>query len=201
MPPASAGWMPTLWSDLECTKEDLSERFWKATASCRQEYQRLGFTECGSSKATRLLNPMFGDNGSITYLDETRRHFGQVVYTLVRAPLLSAVVVERVTIVFTAVFQSGSLSYTNTKSAFDPLPKQEVVRLATPDPAFIYQRFLEHLRQRPEPPHRFSDQSSLQHWFDSNQIETFEDRVRRGLFVRMSDNEVELAQHKLPPLA
>jgi hypothetical protein len=67
-----AGRMPTMWQDLECTKQDLSERFWQATARQRQDFASLGFIELGLKKAKEFLNPLIRDRGGINYLDATR---------------------------------------------------------------------------------------------------------------------------------
>ena len=40
--PAPGGWMPQTWADLECSKQDLSERFWQATARPREDFASLG---------------------------------------------------------------------------------------------------------------------------------------------------------------
>jgi len=56
---------------------------------------------------------------------------------------------------------------------------------------FLRQNFVEQLRQRTDQPNRFADLSELKDWFDAHQIEKFENKVRRGQLVRMSDFEVE----------
>lgn len=57
------------------------------------------------------------------------------------------------------------------------------------------------LKQCPDQPRSFPDDHSFQNWFDRQVIEAFEDRVRRGIWVRMSEYEVKVAQSNLPPSA
>jgi len=193
------GWMPMFWGDLESTERGLSARFWEATARHRKDFQSLGFIAVGFKKLTRILNPLHRDNGGVNYLDTTRSHFGQLIYnrTCVALPLDADK--EQVTIVFTAVFERGNVSYTNNNSPFGSLPHHDVFRLSSDDVGLMYRKFAEHLKSRTEPPRRFPDDDSLRRWFDANQMEIFEDRVQRGIFIRMSDGEVETVRKKLPP--
>ena len=91
------------------------------------------------------------------------------------------------------------LSYTNSKSPLDRVPQHDVVTRTSDDVRALYLGFKQHLAQHAEQPRRFPDKDSLRCWFDSNQIEVFEYRVRNGLFIRMSDREVEAARRKMPP--
>ena len=94
-------------------------------------------------------------------------------------------------IAFTAVFDSEILSCTNRiVPSEDSLPNHKVLRIESNDVDLLYKNFLEELKQRAGQPRRFDDQSALQKWFDANQIEIFDDKVRRGLWIRMSDYEV-----------
>jgi hypothetical protein len=102
-------------------------------------------------------------------------------------------------IVFTAIFNNETLSCTNFKTPFDPLPNHKVIRTESHDVALIHENFAQQLKERTEKPRYFPDLQSLQTWFDSNGLEVFEDRVRRGWFIRMSDYEVMVARRKLPP--
>lgn len=203
-PPSDHGvWMPGLWADGECNREYLSERFWQATAPIRQALEQLGFTECGYLKVTKHLNPDYRDSGAIFYLDQNRCHVGTLHY--VKIHMLPPVDAEReqILIGFTAVFERDTLSYSNNRDALDPLPQQTVVRLTSIDPNFIYQRFLQHVHQRPEAPRRFPDTESLHKWFDARAQEVFEERVRRGLYIRMTDDEIDAARQRMrcPPVA
>jgi hypothetical protein len=63
----------------------------------------------------------------------------------------------------------------------------------------MYERFKKHLAKCSETPRRFPDDDSLHQWFDSKQLQFFEDQVRRGALIRMPDNEAEVARRKLPP--
>jgi hypothetical protein len=197
--PASVGWMPLLWADLECTKQDLPRRFWESTEWHRREFARLGFVEIGVKKARKLLNPMYLDNGGINYLDSSRTHFAQLIYNKLRAPPPINADRERVTVAVTAVFEEGSFSCSNGKSPSERLPGQRVVRVASDDVAAMYEMFKKHLANCSGTPRRFPDDDSLRQWFDSNQLRFFEDQVRRGALIRMTDNEVEVARRKLPP--
>jgi hypothetical protein len=198
-PPTSTSWMPALWADLECTKQDLSTQFWQRTQLHRGEFARLGFVEVAVKKLRKILNPMHRDNGGINYLDSSRTHFAQLMYNKVRAPAPINNDRERITIAFTAVFETGTLSYTNNKSPFDGTPEREIVRVASDDVASMCRNFQAHVARRGEVPRSFPDDDSLRQWFDSNQLRFFEDQVRRGVFVRMTDAEVEAARRKLPP--
>jgi hypothetical protein len=110
--------------------------------------------------------------------------------------------VERVGVVvaFTAVFGNDVFSCTNNQNpTFNHIPTQKVIRLKSSDLAAIYRTFVDELNKRSDQPRCFKDTSSLQAWFDSNALEVFEDNVRRGIWVRMSDYEVRVAKRALPP--
>lgn len=191
------GWMPNLWADLECSEQDLSENFRQATAAHREKFKHFGFAEQGFKKPRQSLNPNIRDHGAINYLDSGRCYFGQLIYGKWRGQPPRNVDKEHITISFTAVFQNEVLSCNNSKSPFEPLPNHTVVRVESNDVAFIYEQFVEHRKQRTDPPRRFPDLQSLQAWFDATALETFEDRVRRGTWIRMSDYEVAAARRKM----
>jgi len=199
MPAQGASWMPGLWADSECKKEELSARFWESTATYRQQFAQLGFRECGFSKVTRHLDRSWRDSGEVFYLDPSRSHLGMLVYAKVdpRKPIVPSV--ERVAIVFTAALHGRTISCTNNQNAFDPIPSQRVIRLSTLELELVHQRFLAELHNDRETPLAFPDKQSLQRWFDANQLATFENRVRRGLFVKMTDAEVQQALRNFPP--
>ena len=197
--PIAEAWMPVPWSDLECDPQDLSERFFQVAAPHRREFERLGFTEVGLKKLRRLLNPNHRDNGGINCLDTRGCHFGQLIYNKTHLPPPINADKEQITIAFTAVFPQRTLSYTNTKFGFDSLPQHEVIRCPASDIASLYQAFANRLKQCPESPRHFADLHSLRAWFDSNAGEVFEARVRRRLYIRMSDEEVEAALRRVPP--
>jgi len=194
--PDNGAWMPSLWGDTECRQEALSEEFRLATKPHQLDFERLGFTVCRFSKATKNLNPMLRDSGSITYLDPTRCHCGQLLF-LRRYVRPGGKEVNNIVIAFTAAFEKGSLSCTNHKKTFDPPDENEVIRFAPCDANFIYQQFLQQLRKRKEAPRHFPDTESLRRWFDARQVKAFEERTRRRLFVPMTDQEVEAAKARL----
>lgn len=188
-------WMPSLWADIECTEMDLSEEFRVAAKRYRLEFERLGFTECGFLKGTKSLNPRLRDLGSIAYLDPTRRHLGQLFYIRQYIPA-ERNEVAHVSIAFTATFEHGSLSCTNTKNSFDPPDENEVIRLVSCDVNFIYQHFLKQLQHR-SAARQFPDIESLRRAFDARQVRKFEEHARRRLYVPMTDQEVAAAKVKL----
>jgi hypothetical protein len=193
------GWMPSLWKDLECAQTDLSERFWRATVRQREDFTALGFVEVGFKRVKEFLNPLIRDHGGINYLDADRRHFGQLLYNRAYAPAPISAERENVNIAFTTSFGPQSFSCTNNKTPFDAVPRNEVVRVQSNDVQTIYLAFTQHLARRSETPQQFADNATLRAWFDENQIEVFEYRVRTGLFVKMTDAEVAAARRKLPP--
>jgi hypothetical protein len=194
------GWMPGTWAELECQEQKLSDAFRKATAVHREKFKQLGFAEQGFKNLTRVLNPNSRDMGGINYLDSSRCHFGQLIYNRYYMPSLQSEK-ESVVISFMAVFQNETFGYTNNPDFFEAVPNQNVVRLQSNDVVFIYEQFVQHLKQRSDLPRQFPDLQSLQTWYDSNALGIFEYRVRRGSWVRMSDYEVAVAQRKLrPPL-
>jgi len=192
------GWMPSTWAELEYPEQDLSAAFRKATATHREKFKQLGFTEQGFKKLTRILNPIARDMGGINYLDGSRCHFGQLIYNRSYVPSLHSEK-ENLIFSFTAVFPNEVFSCTNHSEFLEPVPGHNVVRLQSDDVVYIHEQFVHHLKQRTDSPHHFPDLLSLQGWFDSNAFKTFEYRVRRGAWVRMSDYEVAVAQRKLPP--
>lgn len=192
-----SGWMPGAWAELECAEQELSEAFRKAAATCRDKFKQLGFVEQGFKKLKRVLSTIHRDDGGINYLDASRRQFGQSIYnrSFLRKQQAEK---EHVIVSFTAVFQNEILSCTNrTTPSDDVLPNHNVLRIETDDVVLLHQKFVEELRQRGDQPRRFDDLPALQAWFNANKIEIFEDKVRRGLLVRMSDFEVEKFRSKL----
>jgi hypothetical protein len=192
-----SGWMPGTWAELECPEQELSEAFHKATAPYREKLKQLGFVEQGFKKLKRVLSAVHRDNGGINYLDGSRCQFGQLIYnrSFIRSQQAER---EHVIIAFTAVFQNEILSCTNRNTPSDDvLPNHKVIRVESDDVVFLHQKFVEQLSQRADQPRRFNDLPALQNWFDAHKIEIFEDKVRRGLWVRMSDYEVEKARREL----
>ena len=203
-PTRSGWWMPGLWAVNECKQEDLSPDFWQATKPHRRDFEQLGFVACGYSKVTKTLNPRIRDPGGIFYLDPTRRHFGQLIYLRHYRPSRRAEINE-IVIAFTAVFEHRSLSCTNRRKSFDSPDAGEVIRLDSYDVPLIYRRFREELQRRPDSPRAFPDLESLRQWFDARQLKHFEDRVRRRLFIPMTNPEIAAARAALqsagpPPL-
>ena len=189
--------MPGTWAELECPEQELSEASRKATAPYREKFKQLGFIEQGFKKLKRILSAVHRDNGGINYLDGSRCQFGQLIYnrSFIRSQQAER---EHVIIAFTAVFQNEILSCTNrTTPSDDVLPNHKVVRVESDDVVFLHEKFVELLGQRADHPRHFDDLQALQNWFDAHKIEIFEDKVRRGLWVRMSDYEVEKARREL----
>jgi len=191
-----SAWMPSTWAELECPEQELSEAFRKATASHREKFKQLGFVEQGFKKLKRVLNPNARDMGGINYLDGSRSHFGQIIYNRAYMPSLQSEK-ETVVIAFTAIFQNEVFSCTNHVDFLEPVPNQNVLRLKSDDAGYIHEQFMDHLKQCTDSPRHFPNLQSIQEWFDSNALATFEFRVRRGAWVRMSDFEVEKARREL----
>jgi hypothetical protein len=191
-----SGWMPGLWGESECSCEDLSEECRQAMKLHRSGFERLGFTECGFQKITKGLNPMVRDTGGIKYLDPSRRFFGQLHYHRVRVASTGADLIK-IVIAFTAAFERGTLSCTNNKMSFDPLPENQVVRIDSYDVIFIHQQFQNLLEKNRETPREFPDHESLRQWFDARQIAAFEERVHRRIFIQMTEQEVAEAKARM----
>jgi hypothetical protein len=188
------GWAPGTWAALECAEQELSDNFLKAAFSYREKFGKLGFNEQGFKRLKGILNPNHRDDGGINYLDGSRRHFGQLIYNRSFFPPQQAER-EHVIIALTAVFDSETVNCTNRMPpSEDALPNHKVIRIESNDVEFLYRNFVEQLRQRTGQPRRFDDLSALQQWFDSYQIAKFEDAVRRGHWVRMSEYEAEKAR-------
>ena len=195
-----SAWMPGIWAELECQKQDFSAAFFKTTDAIRNQFISLGFKEAGFKIHKRVLNPNFRDSGSITFIDDSRSQIGQLIYN--KSVLSSPQNLEHETIVisFTTVSANARFSCANNpKTPFKPLPHHEVVRVESNDITFIYQNFVEHLQKRHEKLQLFPDEQSIQIQFDQNAREVFEAQVRQGWFIKMSDYEVAVAQRKLPP--
>ena len=193
--------MPGLWETNECKREELSDQFWKATLAHREALDRLGFSPCSCRKLKEHLNPAVRDNGGIFYLDNDKMQFARLIYFKRVARSQPEVEVEIIRIAFTAAFEAGSLSCTNEGPAFDSLPDATIVRIPSSDAAVIYKEFSRLIHERPDKPRTFPSVEAVRQWFDAKQQESFEERVRRGLFVPMTDAEVEVARRRLsqPP--
>src|SRR5437899_7214105 len=142
MRPSGCAWMPSLWADTECKREELSERFELCTRFHQRAFKELGFTECGFLRVTKSFNPLIRDTGGITYLDPTRSHFGQLLYHRIYAPG-SGAEIDRIVIAFTAQLHLHSLSFTNSKQSFDSPDENEVVRIDSNDVDILYRQFLD----------------------------------------------------------
>jgi hypothetical protein len=188
-------WMPRLWAENECQPEDLSPDFWQATKPHRADFEKLGFVQCHLSKATKkhdkLSNPSIRDSGAIFYLDSTRCHFGQLIYVQTFSPQGGQT--NNIRISFTAAFENRTLTCINRAITFDSANTGKVLRIDSYDVPVIYNRFREELQRCPETPRSFPDLESLRQWSDALKMRAFEDRVRRGLFVRMTEAEVRAA--------
>jgi hypothetical protein len=198
--PNNATWMPGSWHEIECRQEDLSEYIWQGTKPHREEFEKLGFTVCQYTKITRHLNPNLRDTGGIIYLDSSRRYMANLIYHRLYVPANGSVR-NIIVIALTAIFKQGCLSYTNSKNRFDPADGDEVIQLNSHDVSSIYQQFLLHVQRRQSQPREFPTLESLRSWFDERQIHRFEERVRRRLFVPMTEKQVEEARRCLdkPP--
>jgi hypothetical protein len=186
-------WMPGLWLEGECKPEDLSPEFWQATKPHRADFEKLGFVQCRLGKATKkydkLSDPSIRDSGAIFYIDSTRCYFGQLLYVRTFAQL-QRTGTNTIRISFSAAFEDGTLTCTNRSPTFDSANTGKVIRLDSYDVPLIYDRFREELQRRSETPRSFPDLDSLRQWSDALRMRRFEDRVRRRLFVRMTEPEV-----------
>jgi len=192
-PSAGGTWMPGLWAEMECKPEDLSEEFWLATKPHRKDFEQLGFVQCRLAR-TKSLNPTIRETGGVNYLDSTRCHFGKLSFLRVfrRA---RGVETNEIIIAFTAAFENDrTFTCTNQKKLYDPVFDSEIVHIDSYDVNFIYRQFLERLQQRKETPRSFPDLESFRQWFDVRQIKAFEERVRRGLYVPMTEREIAAAR-------
>jgi hypothetical protein len=198
--PDNFTWMPGLWHEIECRQEDLSEYIWQGTKPHREEFEKLGFIVCRYSKITRNLNPNLRDTGGVTYLDSSRCYMANLLYHRLYAPANGSIR-NIIVIAFTAVFEQGCLSCTNNKNRFDPLDRDEVIQLNSRDVHLIYQQFLLHVQRRQGQPREFPTLESLGAWSDERQVRRFEERVRRRLFIPMTEKQVEAAKRRLdgPP--
>ena len=202
MQPSGQTWLPYLWAELQCEEQDLTKRFFKATDAHRTELERLGFAQVLPHKSRRLLNPEILDQGGIWYLSGCRRHFCTLSYYVrLQGPLPCTSEREFVGVAFTAVLSQEILSCTNERYHFDPAPGHRVFLCPTRDVRVLHRHFLERVSKGAQLPREFSDTPTLQTWFDSNAVEVFEHHLSRGLYMPVSDAEVELARRaSLPPL-
>jgi hypothetical protein len=140
---------------------------------------------------------MFLDDGAITYLHSGHSYVGTLVFGRLQVPPPLNQIRETITVGFTTAFEAGSLSFTNSKDRFDALPGRQDVLVQSGDPAFIYERFASRLSSHPQTPRVFANCDAVRRWLDDCRLESFEARVARGLFVRMTDEEVEQTRRKM----
>jgi hypothetical protein len=174
----------------------LSEYVWQGTKPHRADFEKLGFTVCRYSKITRNLNPNHRDSGGIFYLDASRRFVAHLSYLRLYVPARRSIR-NTIIIAFTAVFEQGCLTCTNNKNRLDPPGRDQVIRLVSHDVGFIYRQFLSHVQHRRDQPREFPTLESLRSWFDEHQVSRFEERVRRRLFVPMTEKQVAAAMRRL----
>ena len=145
--PDNATWMPGLWHEIECRQEDLSEYIWQGTKPHREAFEKLGFSVCRYSKITKSLNPNLRDTGGIIYLDSGRRYMGNLIYHRLYVPANGSIR-NIIVIAFTAAFEQGCLSCTNSKDRFDPIDGDEVNQFNSYDASIIFQQFLLQVQRR-----------------------------------------------------
>lgn len=183
--------------------EGLSPRFWEATLAQRSTFERLGFACCFYSRLKGNLNPSYLDEGAVTYLHPDRSSIGTLVYSRIQVTSPLHLLRETTVVGFTAAFATGSLSFTNSKKRINSLPGRQTVFVQSDDPGKIYERFVSRLRGLPHAPRVFTGCNEVRQWLDACRLESFEAGVARGLYVRMTDGEVEDARRKmhskLPP--
>lgn len=194
-------WMPQLWADLECDQQALSEQFWQRTTAQREAMTQLGFVCCGFSrlKDEFNLNRLNTDNGKAIYIHKNKAHIAMVIYHKTRIPEPVNKDKEVTVAVFTAAFPVGSLSCSNARGGFEPNPDEQVIRIRNDDVFALYDIFLDALKRKSEEPLTFSTTEQMQQLFDERLIKRFENRVKRGLFVKMTDEEIAQARRKIPP--
>jgi hypothetical protein len=199
-PPRTAGfWMPALWADLGCEKSELSEAFWKATGSQREGFERLGFKEVGFGRLKQSLNlhPLARDDAKLTYLDAERSCIGMLFYTRFWVPSPINKNHENITIAFSRIYKDTVVSSSNNKHSFDPANGEEVIRLRSEEVGVLHSALARKCAGKAEASQVFADDATLRAWFDRHQITTFESRVRRGLFVKMTEQEIAAARAQL----
>jgi hypothetical protein len=189
------GWMPNTWAELDCREDELTEAFRQAVAPHWEKFRGLGFSELGFKRSTRILNPNSRDLGGINFWNGSRTCFGQLFYNRSYVPT-ARLEKETIVISFTAVLPAEVFSCTNMADYLDPIPNHTVIRLKSDDAGLIHEQFIQQLKKRSGEPRQFPDLPSLQAWFDANNQEIYEYRVRHGAWVRMSDYEVERVQRK-----
>lgn len=190
MPPGAGVWMPGKCAEVACNQDELSPRFWAVTEFQRNAIEKLGFVLCQFSKVKRNLNPLSLDNGGIIYLHRDGKSVATLVFVRMKT-------VESIAIGFTAAFEKGGVSFVNYKQRYDDLPGRESVLIRSNDPAVIYERFTSHLKTERRQLRVFASCDEARVRLDEATLEAFEARVERGLFVRMSDEEVADAQRLL----
>jgi hypothetical protein len=171
--------------------------FWEATQFERSAFKELGFAPCFHTRLKRNLNPMYLDEGGITYLHSGRSYVGTLVYGRVQVPSPSNRIRVVIVVGFTAAFETGSLSFTNSKNRFDSRPGRDSVVVRSYDPAVIYEQFVSRLRAQPRAPRVFADCNEVRGWLDECRLEAFEAHVARGLYVRMTDAEIVQARRRM----
>lgn len=198
-PPSPVGWLPGLWADSEARREEMAGEFWEATKQQLADFASLGFEEINFKKFRRNLNPSVLESGGVNYLDASRSQYAQLLYNRIHLP--EPINRDRITVSvsFTAVYPQQVITHTNNRNPFGILPGHKIVRHGQPNVRAIHSAFLNNLARMAGTPRRFEEVTALREWFDASQIEMHEDRVRRGIFVRMSDGEVEEAKRRLPP--
>ena len=201
-PPAIAGfWMPALWADLECPEAELSTRFWAVTTRHRATFGQLGFASCGCARIKPALNlqPLYRDDGKITYVGRDRTCIGGMFYSRFWTPAPINREQEQVVIWFTSVFDKAIVSCTNSRRSFDPVKGEKGARVSTDDPALVHAKLISLCRSQKGSPRTFADEPSIRDWFDGYVTRTFQSRASRGLFVKMTEDEIAEARSRMPP--
>lgn len=198
MRPTGGVWMPSLSADLECTIEELPPQFLARTESQRTAIESLGFVPCFYAKLRRNINARMLETGSVTYLHSGGSYMGIIISGTVQTPPPVNRIKEYVHVVFTAVIDDKVESFSNATQRFDLSVEGRSTFVNSNDVGVIYQRFVHCIASRRPATRVFTGCEDLREWLDEMRLKGFEAKVKRGLFVRMTDAEVEQARLRMP---
>jgi hypothetical protein len=185
---------PQPFRDKIVERESLSPLMLERFDQARADFQRLGFNEFWLFRSPISLTG--GISCALLALHPAKTTTGKVIYAAFRTR-------EQQVVTFQSELSDGTiLSTTNKRRDFDPPPDAIVERYIGESAAGLWERHQKKLEtlQPHNPPVRLADFSQLAAFEDKLIQRSFDDKIRRGIWVEMTDAEVAaLRAKRLPP--
>ena len=159
-----------------------------------QDLQQLGFNQFWFYTSKNSLTSGFGY--AVQALHSSHEVVGKIIYVSVKTR-------ESLVLAFLSELNDGILlATTNRKHDFNSPPKHVIQRKLGANASQLWELHQEQLAEcgLKNPPEVFADFDQLAAFEDKNSRRLYEDKIKRGIWVEMTDSEVaDLRSKQLPP--